>query len=330
MKEQIAVVPAGAFGTAMGIVAARNGHDVAFYAQRQTTFDRMRAGENPRLPGVEIPKTTKVTNSLQEALDGATTIIFAAPSHIAPRFAGQVARVVDTSPVQILSLTKGLHVSSSYDVRPTTRILSSYMPHVQTAAESGPNFARDVALGKEKVLTVVASENDSRHHHADTFSTDMFRVETSDDEIGAQVAGATKNVYAVAVGMCKGAGISDAEIRRLVAHGPSEMAKVGRVFGAKDETFYGTAGKGDLEITCTPGSRNYRAGLRLGRGELTADELITETIAKNEVIEGIHASYAVKLISEQHGLDLPVLNAMAAFVHDGMSVSEAVWRMRVA
>ncbi len=328
-RERIAVVPAGSFGTAMGIVAARNGHDVALFVPREKTLRRIiDTGQNPKLDGIDLPSSMMVTGDIGEATEGRSMIVFAAPSHIVPRFAELLAGVVDDASIQILSLTKGLHVNSSYEVRSTTRILNSLMPQVQTAAESGPNFARDVAMGEEKVLTVIASENDSRFHHADTFTTDMFEVEVSDDEIGVQVAGATKNVYAVAIGMCKGAGVSDDEIKRLVAHGPLEMARLGSVVGAKEETFYGTAGKGDLEITCTPGSRNYRAGLRLGRRELTADELMKETIAKNEVIEGMHASYAVKLIAEQHHLDLPVLNAMAAVVHDRMDISEAVNKMR--
>jgi glycerol-3-phosphate dehydrogenase (NAD(P)+) len=329
-RERIAVIPAGAFGTAMGMVAARNGHDVKLYVQRDSTLQSMREGRNPRLPGVDLPEAITVTNSLQKALDGATTIVFAAPSHITPRFAEQLARAVDGSPYRILSLTKGLHTNHSHEVRTTTRMLRSLMPSVHTAAESGPNFAEVVAKGEVEVATVIASENDTRFVHADTFGTDMLRVETSDDEVGVQIAGASKNVYAVAVGMCEGLGMSRDELSQVVAHGPMEMAALGAVFGAKKETFYGTAGKGDLELTCTPGSRNYRAGLRLGRGEVDVGELFRQTIAANQVVEGVHAALGIKLIAQQHNLDLPVINAITGVLHDGLLIEEAVARIRRA
>lgn len=322
-SERIAIVPAGAFGTAMGIVAARNGHDVALYLPRPETFQVVaETRENPRLPGIQLSEDILVTDRLSEALEGSTIVVFAAPSHLAKRFGEQVAsRVGDEQ--KILSLTKGLHVSTAEDVMVYTDMLHSFVPDLQTAALSGPNFAKVVAEGKEAVRTVIGSVNDTGKVHQEIFSTEAFFVRLDEDEVGVQVAGAAKNVFSLAVGMCEGAGAHRDALRRIVTRGPDEMAKLGAVLGARRETFEGIAGRGDLELTCTTGSRNYRAGIKLGEGKMDPLALFNKALG-DEIVEGVHAAWAVKLLAEKHDLELPVMGTIVDVLYGKLPIDDAV------
>jgi glycerol-3-phosphate dehydrogenase (NAD(P)+) len=325
--EKIAVVPAGAFGTAMGIVASRNGHDVALYIPRKETLLAIyKTRQNPRLPGVELTNAIRATDDLAEALSGRDIVVFSAPSHMAKRFGEQVADVAEKGQ-KVLSLTKGFHIDRAGEVMVFTDMLRSFAPDIRTAALSGPNFAKIVADGKETVRTVIASADDTGVTHQAVFATDRLLILLDEDEVGVQSAGAAKNVLSLGTGMCEGAGVHRDTLRRIIAGGPSEMAMLGKVLGAKRETFDGVAGKGDLELTCTTGSRNYRAGIALGEGKVGPGDLLKRAIIGKEMVEGVHAAWAVKLLSEKHNLDLPVMGAVVDVLYSGMEPDEAVRRI---
>ena len=327
-KERIAVVPAGAFGTAKAILAARNDHDVALYIPRKETFDTViSTGEHPKLPGIELPPNMTITRDPNVALEGRGTIVFAAPSHVAKRFGEEVAQAADGTDRHVLSLTKGLHVTSSDNVMVYTDMLRTLDPELKTAAESGPNFAKVVAAGEERVRTVIASEEDLEYGYEKFFTTDMFLPELTTDERGVQSSGASKNVLAIGVGMCEGAGVAFDVLARLVEkQGPFEMAKLNVLLGGREDTAYGIAGIGDLRLTSTTGSRNYLAGISLGSKKKTPQELVYEAI-NVKVVEGVHAANAIWHLVNQRKVELPAMGAVVAVLHDNMSVDEAVSRI---
>lgn len=326
--ERIAVVPAGAFGTAMGILAARNGHDVSLYVPRKETLQTIKeTHQNPRLTGVDLPASIRVTNNLAEAIDDCETVVFAAPSHIAQRYAELLMDANGGKPMRMLSLTKGFHVSTTDEVMVFTDLIRSYDSTIQTAVESGPNFAKVVALGEEKVHTVIASEGDVRHLFDELFSTDTFKIELDTDERGVQVVGALKNEYAIGVGICDGADVSDEIITKLVENGPGELAQVSLLLGGREETAYGIAGIDDLRLTCSSGSRNYRAGMTMGAKRKNPEELVKDAIIGKEVVEGVHTAWAVKVLSEQYDITIPVMSTVADVLYDGLGLDEAVQRI---
>ena len=332
-SELVAVVPAGAFGTAMGILAARNGYDVALYIPRKETLDTvMSTNEHPKLPGIELPSTMTITGDPEEALEGRGTVVFAAPSHVAKRFGEEVARYSDVTEQHVLSLTKGLHVTASDEVMVYTKMLRTLNSDLKTAAESGPNFAEVVASGKERVRTVIASEEDLGYGYEEIFTTDMFLPELTHDEIGTQVSGAAKNVIALGKGICEGAGVASEVLERLVEkQGPLEMAKLIILLGGREETAYGIAGVDDLRLTCTMGSRNHRAGVRLGAKKKIPQELVYEAInysKDKDIVEGVHAANAVRLLLEQHEIELPVMSTVAAVLFENMRIDEAVQKIQ--
>ena len=308
--SSVAVIGAGAWGTALAIQAARAGNDVTLWAR-----DPQRAGmiavsrENPRLPGVRLPASILVTDAAPTAVGIA---LLAAPmQHIR-----HVLRQLPPSLAPLVVCAKGLETGT---LRLPLEIIDELRPATPAAVLTGPNFAHEIAAGLPAASVVAGTDPALRAEIIETLATPAFRLYGNDDPVGAQVGGAAKNVIAIAAGAVIGAGLGENARAALITRGLAELSRLAVALGGRAETVSGLSGLGDLLLTCTgPSSRNYSLGLALGRGEALADILA----ARDTVTEGVATAPA--LLARAAGADLPICAAVAALVQGRTTLREAI------
>lgn len=301
------VIGDGAFATTAAVLLAEGGHDVTMWGRNPQRLAEIAATHrNLRyLPDAKIPDTVKFEPDPGRAAAGARLIIWCVPTQflraMAERFIGCIA--ADASHV---SCGKGIEFETL--ARPT-QILADVLniEPARLAAMSGPNLAAEIVKGLP-ATSVVAGECrklTERTRHA--FARPHFRVYTNDDVIGIELAGAIKNVIALAAGAVDGLGLGSNAKASLVTRGLVEMRRLGAALGAKPETFDGLAGMGDLIVTCnSTQSRNYTVGHRVGKGEKLDDVLASMP----SVAEGVSTARSVLDLAKRHGVEMPICQAV--------------------
>jgi glycerol-3-phosphate dehydrogenase (NAD(P)+) len=308
--SSIAVIGAGAWGTALAIQAARAGNDVTLWAR-----DAGRAGliaasrENPRLPGVRLPEPIIVSSAVPEAVDVA---LLAMPMQHLREMLGQMP--VGLAPLVVCA--KGVEAVT---LRLPLEVVAEERPNTPAAVLTGPNFAHEIAAGLPAASVVAANDAAMRERVAAMLSTPSFRLYGNDDPIGAQVGGAAKNVIAIAAGAVIGAGLGENARAALITRGLAELARLAVALGGRRETVMGLSGLGDLLLTCTgAASRNYNLGLALGRGEKLADVLA----ARSSVTEGVATAPA--LVARAAGVDMPICAVVASLLGGSTTLRQAM------
>jgi glycerol-3-phosphate dehydrogenase (NAD(P)+) len=308
--SSVAVIGAGAWGTALAIQAARAGNSVTLWAR-----DAMRAAmlaaarENPRLPGMRLPEPILVTSELPETAD---VVLLAVPTQYLRGVLGRLAR--GAAPLVVCA--KGVEQAT---LRLPLEIVAEMCPGTPAAVLTGPNFAHEIAAGLPAAAVIAAADAALREAVAALLGTPSFRLYGNDDPIGAQVGGAAKNVIAIAAGAVIGAGLGENARAALITRGLAELARLAIALGGRAETVMGLSGLGDLLLTCTgAASRNYSLGLALGRGETLADVLA----ARLSVTEGVATAPA--LVARAHGVDMPVCTAVASLLAGHATLAEAM------
>jgi glycerol-3-phosphate dehydrogenase (NAD(P)+) len=308
--SSVAVIGAGAWGTALAIQAARAGNSVTLWAR-----DAMRAAmlaaarENPRLPGMRLPEPILVTSELPETAD---VVLLAVPTQYLRGVLGRLAR--GAAPLVVCA--KGVEQAT---LRLPLEIVAEMCPGTPAAVLTGPNFAHEIAAGLPAAAVIAAADAALREAVASLLGTPSFRLYGNDDPIGAQVGGAAKNVIAIAAGAVIGAGLGENARAALITRGLAELARLAIALGGRAETVMGLSGLGDLLLTCTgAASRNYSLGLALGRGETLADVLA----ARLSVTEGVATAPA--LVARAHGVDMPVCTAVASLLAGHATLAEAM------
>ncbi len=308
--SSVAVIGAGAWGTALAIQAARAGNHVTLWAR-----DPQRAGiiaasrENPRLPGVRIPEPVVVTNAAPTAVD--VGLLAVPTQHIR-----HVLQHLSPGIAPLVVCAKGLETGS---LRLPLEIIEELRAGTPAAVLTGPNFAHEIAAGLPAASVVAATDPRLRETVAAMLSTPAFRLYGNDDPVGAQVGGAAKNVIAIAAGTVIGAGLGENARAALITRGLAELARLAVALGGRRETVMGLSGLGDLLLTCTgPASRNFSLGLALGRGETLADVLA----ARSSVTEGVATAPA--LVARAAGVDMPICTAVAALLSGATTLKEAM------
>lgn len=302
MDAEISILGAGTWGTALAILAARNGYRTMLWGHNAKHMASLELHhENRRyLPGYRFPDKLQVTCSVEELCGFSKLLLLAVPSHAFK------ATLVKLRPylapdIRIAWATKGFNPDDSallHQVVATT--LSAEIP---TAILSGPTFAREVAANLPTAITIASTRQDLADQLATILHSQNFRTYTSNDIIGVQIGGAVKNVLAIAAGIADGLGFGANTRAALITRGLHEIMRLGIAMGGKQETFMGLAGLGDLILTCTDDqSRNRRFGLGLGRG--TSKAKIVEEI--NQEIEGIAATKETLLLAKKYGVDMPI------------------------
>ena len=311
---------AGSWGTALAALLAGNGHEVVLWGRDETTLtaiSRSRSNEK-YLPGLRLPERLTVEPNLSRAIAAATEWLVAVPSHafeeLVVRLAGMSA-----SPSGLLWATKGLDPASG---RLLHEVAAELMPSgVPLGVLSGPTFAAEVARRLPTAVTLAGTDDGFARKWAARLSNSRFRVYTSDDLAGVQIAGGVKNVLAIAAGIADGLGFGANTRAALIARGLSELVRLGEAAGGRPATFMGLAGLGDLVLTCTDDqSRNRRFGLALARGASPAEAVA----AVGQVVEGIETSARVMALAQRFGVEMPICEQVRAVVTGASSAGEAV------
>ena len=308
--NELTVVGAGAWGTALAIQAARAGAQVRLWAR-----DPVRAGafaasrETPRLPGVRLTEQVSVIDDLRHA---AGLLLLAVPMQ---QQRGVLERLAsDAGPLVVCA--KGFETGTH--LLPL-EVAAAVHPDIPAAVLTGPNFAHEIAAGLPAAAVVAAGDAALRDLVVAALSTPTFRLYGNGDPIGAQVGGAAKNVVAIAAGAVIGAGLGENARAALITRGVAELSRLAVALGGRAETVMGLSGLGDLLLTCTgPMSRNYSLGLALGRGERLADVLA----ARDSVTEGVATAPA--LVARAEGVDLPICRAVAALLEGRTTLHQAI------
>jgi glycerol-3-phosphate dehydrogenase (NAD(P)+) len=327
--SQIAIIGAGAWGTALSIVLGRSrAHEVRLWAYEKdicTSIEQRRLNDK-FLPGQLIPENVAPYNDLAEALADARIVVSVMPSqHCRVLFEQIVPHLHDEA--IIVSATKGLEEHSL--LRMTEVIAQTFGACNRSAprigALSGPSFAIEAARGDPTAIAIGSKDFELAKLAQREFSDVSFRVYTNDDPIGVELGGALKNTIAIAAGVCAGLGLGHNSIAGLITRGLAEMTRLIVACGGKAETMAGLAGLGDLVLTCTGGlSRNRTVGVELGRGRR-----LTEILAgmHGMVAEGVFTTTAAMELARKHGIEMPITEQMYAILHTGKPPRDAIYEL---
>jgi glycerol-3-phosphate dehydrogenase (NAD(P)+) len=324
MAERIAILGDGAMATVCSILLTSGGHDVRLWGAFEESIERLlQDRENRRLlPGVRLPSQVHLTANDSDAFDGATLIVCAIPTQYIREVFGRLKRHVPAG-VPIVSVAKGIETGTL--LRPTQVIADALSAGVVSGrglcALSGPNIAAELA--RYLPGTAVAASEDAAlaQRVQGVFSTQWFRVYTNEDVVGVELAGATKNVIAIAAGILDGLGAGNNAKAALVTRGLVEITRLGVAMGATEATFQGLAGVGDLITTCvSPEGRNRTVGEQLGKGRKLQDVLAN----MNSVAEGVTTTRAVTELARRHSVEMPITEAVHAVLFEGRDVIRAL------
>lgn len=321
--SRVAVIGAGSWGTALAIHLARAGCSVALWAREPEVVAGVReTRRNPLfLSDAELPRAIEVGDDAAAACEGAETVLFVVPVQFARGVLRQVKRGLEPE-ATFVSASKGIELASLQRMDEVVTSELSLAP-ARFVALSGPSFAREVAQGLPSAAVLAGSETLRVALVQRRFSTPQFRFYGSPDVVGVELAGALKNVIAIAAGIATGLGLGHNTLAALMTRGLHEITRLGVRLGGREETFRGLAGMGDLVLTCTGAlSRNRTLGERLGHGEPLADVL-----AGREVAEGVPTTRAAAELARRHGAEMPVIGAVEALLDGRMTPREAVFAL---
>ena len=319
--EHIGIIGAGAWGTALALSCARAGHAVSLWVREPELAETMRRRrENVRyLPDIALPGAIMPTNDLGEAAAG-EVLLLVTPAQTTREMlrALKMVGAVDEKPLVLCA--KGIEVATGEFLSDVVR---EEAPAFTPFVLSGPSFAIEVAKNLPAAVTLAGEDIERARELARLLAHPRFRIYSSDDIIGVQLGGALKNVLAIACGIVAGMGLGDSARAALLTRAFAEMRRLGRALGAREETLSGLSGLGDLMLTATSAkSRNYTLGEELGRGR-SLDEVMGERIT---VAEGVFTAQIVTRMAQEHGVDMPVSEAVRRVV-TGQSkpVEEVEW-----
>jgi glycerol-3-phosphate dehydrogenase (NAD(P)+) len=321
---RVAVFGAGSWGTAFGMVLADAGCEVVVCGRRQELCDALNTRhENPEyLPGVVLPDTVRATTDPAQAVDGAEVVVLAVPSQTLRANLGEWRAVLPADSV-LVSLMKGIELGTSKRMSEVVAEVTG-APAERVAVVSGPNLAKEIALRQPSASVVASADEALAEKLQQTFLTAYFRPYTNTDVVGVELAGAVKNVIALAVGMAGGMGMGDNSKASIITRGLAETTRLGLALGADAGTFAGLAGIGDLVATCmSPLSRNRTFGENLGLG-MTLEEVVGRT---RQTAEGVKSCESILALARAHDVDMPITEHVVAAVHDGLPPREIVRRI---
>lgn len=317
MDVRVAVIGAGSWGTTVAHLVAHNVPTVLWARDPVVAEEVAATHTNGRyLPGHGLHPALEATADLAEALHGADVVVMGVPSH---GFRGTLerARPHIRAWVPIISLAKGLEQGSR---KRMTEVINEVMPGHPYGVLTGPNLAREILAGHAAATVLAMSDPTIATRLQAVFATDVFRVYTNDDVVGCEIAGALKNVMAIASGMADGLGTGDNTRAAVITRGLAELSRLGMALGGNPMTFAGLAGMGDLVATCiSPQSRNRHVGEELGRGR-TIEQVIEDM---HMVAEGVKTAPVVMQLAAEHGVEMPIAEQVCAVVTEGRPATEA-------
>lgn len=319
-RGDIAVLGAGSWGTALAIQCSRAGRPARLWGRDRAHIELLaRERVNQRyLPNAAFPDTLRLDPDLGSVIEGVDDVLLAVPSHAFRSLLQQLHPLLPP-PVRLCWATKGFEQDSG--------LLPNEVAHAvlgssrSVAVLSGPTFAAEVGAGLPTAMTIASAESNYADRLARDLSSASFRAYTSTDITGVEVGGAVKNVLAIGAGLCDGLGFGANTRIALITRGLVEMTRLGVALGARQETFMGLAGLGDLVLTCTDDhSRNRRFGLALGQG--TPVEIALQQIG--QVVEGYPAAQALRRVATREGVQMPIAEGIFGVLYEQLPAWQVV------
>ncbi len=314
------VIGTGGWGTALALILHGNGHRVTLWGRMAAEVDPILAHRENRLflPGAPIPADLTVTGETDAALAEAELVVLAVPSHGMRPICEQIQPHLPANAV-LAHVAKGIECDSCQRM---STVINEVLGHGDVVVLSGPSHAEEVARGVPTAVVVAAADAARAAQVQEAFMNDRFRIYTHDDVAGVELGGALKNVIAIAAGVCDGIGFGDNTKAALCTRGLAEMARLGVACGARQETFFGLSGLGDLVVTAfSAHSRNRSFGERLGQGE-SAQAILDST---KTVAEGVRTARSLhQLAATSGGIEMPIAAEVYAIVYDGKPPRDAV------
>jgi glycerol-3-phosphate dehydrogenase (NAD(P)+) len=322
--KKIAIIGGGSWGTALAIALARSSrpHRIALWAHSPDVVEllRVKRVNEIYLPGFKLPAEVEVTGALPEALAGAEIVLGVMPSAHAREVYRAMRPYLDPRAV-FVSATKGLEPATHARISEVIaeEIAQNLPPRI--AVLSGPSFALEVARGDPTAVVLASADASLASEVQEEFSGPMFRLYTNDDVIGTEIAGAVKNVIAIAAGACTGLGLGTNTTAALVTRGLAEMTRLAAALGGRRDTLAGLAGVGDLILTSTGTlSRNRSVGIELGKGR----ELGEILSATRMVAEGVGSAAAALELAQRAGVEMPITKQVHAVLTAGRATRDAI------
>jgi len=322
--KRIAILGGGSWGTALAIVLSRThkAHEISLWVRNAALAESMRRDRENKfyLLGHKLPDSVQVTHDDDASLRNAHVVIGAIPAaHARSVYQRVLPHLARGTP--IVSATKGLEPSTHARMSEViSQVVSPEFP-VRIAVLSGPSFAAEAAACQPTAVVLASGEIALANELQEEFAAPNFRLYTNDDVLGVELAGAMKNVIAIAAGVCQGLGLGHNPLAALITRGLAEMARLAVALGARRETLSGLAGLGDLVLTCTGAlSRNRYVGVELGKGRPLAE--ILEGLKM--VAEGVGTAGALLALAREARIELPITEQVDAILHQGRSPREAI------
>ncbi len=321
-KMRVSFLGAGAWGSTMGIMLSREGHDVRLWEINQARVTKLRYTRRLPgvLPGARIPSQLHYTSDIEEALAEADLLVLAVPCQVLRATLRKLPRGYEP-PRMVVSLIKGLERRTGF--RPSQTWVE-FFPRRPASVLSGPSIAIEVLGGHPTALVAAGEDKEAVKRIQQIFSFDNLRVYRSDDAVGVELGGALKNVIAVGCGIAEGLGAGTNTRAALLSRGLAEITRLGEKLGAKARTFSGLTGWGDLVTTAwNPASRNHKVGLGLARGK-NLEAILAEL---GMVAEGVETCRIARKLGRIHGIEMPITEAVYRVLFRGADPSKEITRL---
>lgn len=318
------VIGGGSWGTALARELALKNIDTKLYIRNEEQKEILKKTNiNSRyLPNINLPENLFYTSNLEEAIEDVDFLVLAVPTNSVREMLMALKEKIKED-VIIINVAKGIEMDT---LKRISEISKEILPKNKFVILSGPTHAEEVSLDFPTTIVAASEDMESAKKVQNLFMSDTFRVYTNDDLLGVELAGALKNVIALANGILVGLGYGDNTMAALMTRGIAEITRLGTAMGAQPSTFLGLAGVGDLIVTCTsPHSRNRTCGKLIGEGK-TVEEAIEEV---GMVVEGIKTTSAAKRLSEQFGVDMPITTALYGVLYENADVKDAAYSLMV-
>lgn len=321
MSLNIGVVGAGSWGTALANLLATKGYPIDWWVFEEDVCRQiLETGVNSVfLDGYSLSSNLSPTTDIRGVVSGKDLVLIVVPSHVMREVSQKMAPLLDENTI-VVSASKGIENRTQLTMSGVLKQTLPFLSDDNFVVLSGPSFAREVVQGLPTVVTAASKNLECAQQVQSVFSTPAFRVYTNDDVIGVELGGSVKNVIAIAAGMIDGLGMGLNTRAALITRGLTEIRRLGLAMGANPRTFTGTAGIGDLVLTCTGDlSRNHTVGYQIGKGK-NLDELISEM---RMVAEGVKTARSVYNLSNRLGVEMPISHAVYKILYEGLSPVDA-------
>ncbi|MBO0453582.1 NAD(P)H-dependent glycerol-3-phosphate dehydrogenase [Candidatus Enterococcus murrayae] len=321
MKQKVAVLGPGSWGTALAQVLAENGHEVRLWGNHEAQIDEINTYHTNRhyLPDLKIPESIKGEKNLKNAVKDADAVLFVVPTKAIRSVAQEFAQVVENKPV-IIHASKGLEQDTHKRI---SEVLAEEIPEERrqgVVVLSGPSHAEEVAVHDITTITAACKDEELATYVQKLFMNDYLRIYTNPDVIGVETGAALKNIIALGAGALHGLSYGDDAKAAIMTRGLAEISRLGVAMGANPLTFIGLSGVGDLIVTCTSvHSRNWRAGNLLGKGH-KLDEVLENM---GMIVEGVSTTKAAKELADGLNVNMPITETIYEVLYNGKDVRQA-------